>query len=69
MFTSLLQEIKVPQIVRVYLHAFQVASRLDLEKNTNAQLITHVDIFPEDPDPYCVQRWFLVRIIIFDDKN
>ena len=53
MFISLLQEIKVPQLVIVYLHAFQVASRLDLEKNTKPQLITHVDIFhQEDPDPY-----------------
>ena len=59
MFISLLQEIKVPQLVIVYLHAFQVASRLDLEKNTKPQLVTHVDIFhQEDPDPYCVQRWF-----------
>ena len=33
-FVSLSQEIKIPQLVMSYLHAFNVACRLDLEKNT-----------------------------------
>ena len=52
MYISISQKIKVPHLLMAHLHAFKMACRLDLEKNTLPQIITHAHIsHQEDPDP------------------